>query len=203
MSYPPSPPQALSVTETLFRNIRVYVENSCRNIISDEYGTLLTASGAELRYDLCDRFDSYFLNATMFWKKGLHHEFCHALDKAFALVKQILRAEHPRTLACFLEVFIHLIQTGFPAVTSILRKFIKDMSMEVVSEGHPWRQICWVLGKIDLESIEQALAQMWECTADTFDNVLGLSSRLAVAVRLNYIKRVPGIKDYREEERLL
>lgn len=130
-------------------------------------------------------------------------EFRRALSKASALIEQILRAEHPRILACLLEVFIHLIQTGLPEVTSILRDFIKKMSAEVTREGDPWGQICRLLDELDSESLDQAMAQAWKCTTDTFDSELGTLNRLAVSVRLDYIKRVYGITDYLEEERLL
>ena len=172
-------------------------------MIFDDHGILLTPNGAELRNDLCNNFDSYCFTATMLKEKGLYVEFRRALSKASALVKEILRAEHPRTLACFLEVFIHLIQTNLPEVTSFLRNFIKDMSATVTTEGYPWGQICRLLGELDSESLNQAMAQAWKCTTDTFDNTLGTSHRLAVSVRLDYIKRVYGITDYLEEERHL
>ncbi|KKY13893.1 hypothetical protein UCRPC4_g06909 [Phaeomoniella chlamydospora] len=136
-------------------------------------------------------------------EKGLHVEFGRALSKASALVEQILRAEHPRTLACFLEVFIHLIQNGLTAVTSLLCEFIKEMSAKVIRKGHPWAQICQLLGELDTESFADAMAQTWKCTTDIFDIELGPFSRLAVSVRLDYIKRVYGITNYGEEERLL
>ena len=199
----PSPPQVLLVAEELFHNIKVYFEDSCQNMIFDDHGTLLNLNGADLHNDLCNEFDSYCFTATMFKGRELHVEFRHALSKAFALVEQILRAEHPRTLACFLEVFIHLIQTGLPDVASILRDFIKKMSEKVTRGGHPWGQICRLLGELDSEPLDQAMAQIWKCTTDAFESELGASSRLAVSVRLDYIKRVYGFKEYLEEERLL
>ena len=199
----PSPPQVLLVAEELFHNIKVYFEDSCQNMIFDDHGTLLNLNGADLHNDLCNEFDSYCFTATMFKGRESHVEFRHALSKAFALVEQILRAEHPRTLACFLEVFIHLIQTGLPDVASILRDFIKKMSEKVTRGGHPWGQICRLLGELDSEPLDQAMAQIWKCTTDAFESELGASSRLAVSVRLDYIKRVYGFKEYLEEERLL
>ena len=199
----PSPPQVLLVAEELYHNIKVYFEDSCQNMIFDDHGTLLNPNGAELHNDLCNEFDSYCFTATMFKGRELHFEFRHALSKASALVEKILRAEHPRTLACFLEVFIHLIQTGLPDVASILRDFIKKMSEKVTRGGHPWGQICRLLGELDSEPLDQAMAQIWKCTTDTFESELGASSRLAVSVRLDYIKRVYGSKEYLEEERLL
>ncbi|KAH6985586.1 hypothetical protein EDB80DRAFT_231815 [Ilyonectria destructans] len=197
----PSPPQALLVSENLFHNIKVYFENSCRNMNFDDHGNLLTPNGAKLDNALCNDFDSYCFTATMLIGKGLHVEFRRALSKASALVEQILRAEHPRTLACFLEVFIHLIQTGLPKVTSSLCDYIKRMSAKVTRKGHPWGQICRLLGELDSESLDQAMAQIWKCTTDIFDSELGTFSRLAVSVRLDYIKRV--VTNHLEEERLL
>ncbi|KAI1358861.1 hypothetical protein F5Y08DRAFT_320864 [Xylaria arbuscula] len=172
-------------------------------MILDDHGTLLTPNGAKLHNDLCNDFDSYCFTATMLIEKGLHVEFRRALFKASALVEQILRAEHPRTLACFLEVFIHLIQAGLPEVTSFLRDFIKRMSAKVIRKGHPWGQICRLLGELDSESLDEAMAKAWKCTTDIFDRELGIFSPLAVSVRLDYIKRVYGITNYLEEERLL
>ena len=88
--YSPSPPQVLLVAEELFYNIKVYFEDSCQNMIFDDYGTLLNLNGAELYNDLCNEFDSYCFTATMFKKRELHVEFRHALSKVFALIEQIL-----------------------------------------------------------------------------------------------------------------
>ena len=106
-------------------------------MILDDYKTLLTLNDAKLHHDLCNDFDLYCFTATMLIEKRLHVEFCRALFKASTLVKQILRAKHPRTLAYFLKVFIHLIQTGLPKVTSFLCDFIKRMSAKVTKKGHP------------------------------------------------------------------
>ncbi|KAK4148588.1 hypothetical protein C8A00DRAFT_47595 [Chaetomidium leptoderma] len=167
----------------------------------DDDGNLLIPNGAKLDNALCNDFDSYCFTATMLMEKGLHGEFRRALSKASALVEQILRAEHPRTLACFLEVFIHFIQTGLPKVTSSLCDYIKRMSAKVTRKGHPWGQICRLLGELDWESLDQAMAQIWKCTTDTFDSELGTFSRLAVSARLDYIKRV--VTNHLQEERLL
>ncbi|KFY63875.1 hypothetical protein V496_03613 [Pseudogymnoascus sp. VKM F-4515 (FW-2607)] len=189
------PPQDLLVHEKLLWNIKGYFEMSCRSMKFDNYGDLLTPYGANLIND----FDSYCFTATVFQGKGLLIEFRRALSKACALVEEILRAEHPRTLACFLEVFIHFIQTGLPDITSFLCRLIQATSARVNKEGL-WGQICQLLGKANSESSGQAMAQAWNLMTDTFDSELGASSRLAVSVRLDYIKRVYGATDYPEEE---
>ncbi|KAH8587637.1 hypothetical protein B0O99DRAFT_641252 [Bisporella sp. PMI_857] len=201
VSHSPSPPQVLLVSENLFHNIKVYFENSCRNI--DNHGTVRAPDGTELLYDLCNDFDSYCFTATMLIQKSLYVEFRRALTKASALVERILLVEHPRSLACFLEVFIHLIQTGLPEVTSLLRDFIKGMSAKVTRKGHPWGEICRLLGELDSESLDQAMAQIWKFITDIFGSELGTFNPFAVSVRLDYIKRVYGSTNYLEEERHL
>ncbi|KAF2844438.1 hypothetical protein T440DRAFT_326381 [Plenodomus tracheiphilus IPT5] len=98
----------------LLHHIAVYFENSCRNMIFDSRGTLLTATGDKLHNSLCDDFDSYCLTATMFKDKELYDDFRLAISRASGLVKEILRAEHPRTLACFFEVSPILYKTSSP-----------------------------------------------------------------------------------------
>lgn len=195
-------PHDLLVHEKLLCNIKDYFEMSCRSMKFDNYGNLLTPYGANLIND----FDSYCFTATVFKEKRLLVEFRRALSKACALVEEILRAEHPRTLACFLEVFIHFIQTRLPDITSFLCRLIQATSARVNKEGL-WGQICQLLGKANSESsgqaMAQAMAQAWKLMTDTFDSELGASTRLAVSVRLDYIKRVYGAINYPEEEVLL
>ena len=164
-------------------------------------GTSSLPNGAKFDNALCNHFNSYCFTATMLMVTGLHVDVRRAISKASALVEQILRVEHPRTLACFLEVFIHLIQTGVPEVTSSLRDYIKRMSANVTRKGHPWGQIYRLLGELDTESLDQAMAQIWKCRTDIFESELGTSSRFAVSVRLDYIKRV--VTNHLEEERLI
>ncbi|KAK3045509.1 hypothetical protein LTR09_012917 [Extremus antarcticus] len=201
LSRSPSPPQALLISEHLLRDIKVYFEDCCRKMVFDENEILLSPDGAEFRNDLCTDFDSYCFTATMLKEKGLHVEFGCALSKASALVRDILRAEHPRTLTCFFEVFLHFIQTKLPELAFALLGFVKDMSAEVNGKGNPLSQICWLLAELDPASLAPVMAQAWRCTTDTLDGVLGTTHRLAVSVHLDYAKRVTT--DHSEEERLL
>lgn len=197
----PSPPQTLWALENLFYNVNLYFQDSCRRMNLDHRGNLLTPNGAKLDNALLTNFDSYCFTATMLLEKGLYVGFRLALSKASALVEQILLDEHPRTLACFLEVFIHLIQTGCHEVVITLCDYIKRISVQVSRERRPWGQICQLLGDLDTELLDQAMAQVWKCTIDTFDNELGTLSRLAISVRLDYIKRV--VTNQYDEERFL
>ncbi|KAI6345155.1 hypothetical protein MCOR25_011049 [Pyricularia grisea] len=194
--YSLSAPQPLLVFEELLYNTKLYFQNSCCGMSFDKDGNLLNSTGAKWDNSLCSDFDSHCLTATILAKKKM--KFVPILSKAFSLVEGIVRAEHPRTLACFLEVFIHLIQTNNHQVASCLRRYIGEISKTITTTDHPWRQICWLLGQQDLTS--EAMAQIWQCMTDTFDNNLGPLSRFAVSVRLDYTKRVA---DPTEEEQVL
>jgi hypothetical protein len=198
MSRSPLPPQALLVPEHLFRTIKGYFEASCQKMNFNEHGILVDRNGTRLNDDLCNDFDSYCFSATMLI--GRRKEFVCALSKACALVKQILQAQHPRTLACFLEVLIHLNQSGLPDIANRIRHFIGSMSASVVTDGQSWGRICQLLRELDPNSLCESLAQIWKCTADAFESELGISSRLAISVRLDYLKRVYGVTKQLEEE---
>lgn len=94
-------------------------------------------------------------------------------------------------------------QSGLPDVASCLRSFVQGMSACVIGKEHLWGEICHLLGELDSRSLDQALAQCWKCLADTFDSELGPLSRLAISIRLDYIKRVYGTTNHPEEERIL
>ena len=196
----PAPHQDLLIAETLMRDVKIYFENTCRTMKFDDQGTLLNLEGTEFHNDLCSNFDSYCFSATKFKEKRSFVDFRVAFDKAFSLVQPILEAEHPRTLACFLEVMIHFIQVGMPAAASTILRFIQQMS--VIRKKQSFARLSWILADLKSNSL-LAMAQIWKCVVDTVESELGPRSRFAISVRLDYIKRVYGHSEYREEERLL
>lgn len=202
VSSSPSPSLAFSIPENLYRHITVYFEECCGKMVFNENEILLSQDGAELRNDLCTEFDSYCFTATMLKEKGMYIEFHGALSRASALVNPILRAEHPRTLACFLEVLIHLLQTGLSEVAVLLRNFIKEMSVKTSGKEGIWSRIFQLLDETDLDCLAHVMTQGWICITDIFNRVLGPSHRLAVSVRLDCVKRMM-IADHSGEERVL
>lgn len=185
----------------LLRSVTIYFEYSCQNLNLDAQGVLLTRDGVKRGNDSCDSFDSYCFSATLFAQNGKMDEFSQALDRACTFVDDIRREEHPRALTCFFEVFIHLNQSGLAGFTLSLLKYVR--SLYGVRGEHPLCRIYQLLHEVDQEILNQAMATAWRCTSDVFDRMLGQCSSLAVSVRLDYIKRVHGVEDYVEEERLL
>lgn len=170
-------------------------------MIFDEDQILLRPDGTEFSNEMCSNFDSYCFTLTMSKDQPL---FAHRLlSRAKTLVPEIIRAQHPRTLACFLEVCIHLIQAGNSRVALSLLELVQRESRRIITTCHPWVHVCRLLGQVDLDTIEEALTQVWKCNVDTFGEHLGHFNRLAMAVRLDYMKRVYGITEPRIEEQLL
>lgn len=202
LPYTPHPPQVLQATENMFYATRLYFEDICPKMTFDDQG-ILVKEGTIITNDLCNDFDSYCFTATMLFERKEYSEFAGCLSKACALVKSILQAQHPRSLTCFFEVLLHLIQNGLLDVAITLCRFINAMSAEVIGDRQPWGRICRLLGELDSDSLYSDVVEVWKCIADTFDNKLGTSSRLAVSVRLDYVKRVHGATNIFEEERKL
>ncbi|KAF4955046.1 hypothetical protein FSARC_11953 [Fusarium sarcochroum] len=167
----------------------------------DDDGHLLHPADAKSSNTLLSDFDSYCFTATMLVEKGRPVKFRRAISKATALIGQILLAEHPRTLSCFFEVFIHLIQTGLPSAASYFCRYIKTISEKFIRNDNVWGQICGLLGELESTSLDEAMARVWECITAIFERNLGALNRFAVSVRLDYIKRVNT--DHLEEEQQL
>jgi hypothetical protein len=74
------------------------------------------------------------------------------------------------------------------------------MFAKVTKKGHPWGQICRLLGELDSESLDQAIAQIWKYITNTFDKELRTFSQLAISVCLDYIKHVYKITNYLKKE---
>lgn len=194
-----SPPLARSVLEDLLMATKDYFEISCQKMKFNEDRHLLDPSGTKSNNGLCNDFDSYCFTATQ--SKG--DEFRLALSEATRLIPQILQVEHPRSLPCFLEVFIHLGQVGMSDVAHMLRAFIRQWSVVVIRERKLWLQMCQLLGDLEKESLEGAMPQIWKCITDTVNRSLEPSHPLAVSIYLDYVKRVHGATDLPEEERRL
>ena len=193
--YSPSSPRSLLVTERLFFSINAYFDGRFR-IQPIAPGTLSLPNHAP-------DFETYCRNAAEFLRLGSTDKFRRELSKATNLVQGLLRAEHPRTLDCFLEVFLSLLRAGYPEIASLLRDFIGKMAATVIVRKHPWGDICRLISELDPESLEQVLVQSWRCTINAFENNLGPFNQLTLNTHLQFIHHVYASTDLLEEERLL
>jgi hypothetical protein len=201
----PSSPRSLLVAERLFFSINVYFDGSfrIRPWITDESHSTPIAPGTLSLPNHAPDFETYCRNAAEFLRLGSTVKFRRALSKAINLVKDLLLAEHPRTLDCFLEVFLSLLRVGRLEIASFLRNYISEMAAIVIAREHPWGHICRLISMLDTESLEQALIQSWRCTINAFENSFGPFNQLTLGAHLQFIHQVYASTDLLEEERLL
>jgi hypothetical protein len=176
ISRSPSPPPTLLVPELLLVKIKTYFEGSIESEIwiTDESGystNIASATATDLGKPI--NFRTYIRMAAELLEMGSLVEFRRVLSKAFNLVEELLREEHPLTLCCFLDVIVHLLQRGRPEIVSLLRSYIKGMATRILPREKPWGHICRLMGMLGGEFLEQAIVQCWKCTHDTFKHGLG------------------------------
>lgn len=167
------------------------------NMDLDESRTHCNPDGTKVLYHLCNNFDSHCYTATMLNKKGSTAEYQRAISKAYNILPQILPGEHPLTLGCFFEVFIHFIQTGLPDLTTF---FLTRIRNKAGQENNRWSQILRLLGELDVESRHLDMAAAWKHTAEIIHRTLH-GNAVAISFRLDIVKRVYGTTD--KEEPLL
>ncbi|KAF4547289.1 Hypothetical protein D9617_48g089500 [Elsinoe fawcettii] len=190
VSRSPQSPQVHETPETFFRVIHTYFEVTCKNMVFGNDETLLAADGVARRNDLCVTFDSLCYKATMLYESGSFGDFGCALNDAFGLLETVLKEEHPRTLTCFFEVLLLFTRSGLPEVALKLGSQIEALTDHTIHRGRLWRQVCQLLGRLDPETMTSAVERGWSCITDTFSDVLGSTHRLAISVRLDYMKRI-------------
>jgi hypothetical protein len=206
ISYSPSSPQTLFITEHLLFSIKAYFDGSfdSKTWITDENGYCKTITpAATIVPDYRHDFSKYCGIAGELVEKGSYVEFRRVLSKAFNLVQDLLRAEHQRTLGCFFEVFLYLMRKGLTDIVSLLCNYISKMATNVIAKEHPWSHICRLIGMLNMESFEHSIIQSWKCTIDAFEKGLGQFNPSTLGFYLQFIHLVYGSKDRLEEERLL
>jgi hypothetical protein len=128
----------LSVIATLLSWTGITVHAAVIPTITDQNGYCRTMNTADaIIRNYSDDFRTYSLMAVALVKNGLSIEFRQVLSKAFNLIQDLPRAEEPRTLDSFLEVFLYLIQKGLTEIVSMLREYINKMSINIIARDRP------------------------------------------------------------------
>jgi hypothetical protein len=198
-----SPPPTLLAPELLLSRIKIYFEGSFESgtWTTNESGYIdnITSPGTKLSVHPNDFLDYIWISLGLV-QMGSLVEFRRVLSKAFNLVQEILRAEHPITLCCLLVAIFDLLREGHPEIVSLLRSYINKMAKNTIGSGNPWGEICRLMGMLEGESLEQALVQCWKCMHDTFKHSLGQfnPSTIYVFTKLNQLTL-----NLLEEERVL
>jgi len=202
----PSPLKILYIPEELFRNIKSYYSGSFENghWINEECGNGALYKVSNLPdSDRRNEFLGYCYMAADLRARGSFVEFRRVVSKAFGLVENILRSNHPRTLDRLFESFLYLVNNGLLEVALLLRDYIRDLARHNTSTVQPYGRVFRLIGTLDDNSLGQTIARSWKCNNDALDDGLGQFSDPGLLARLNYIQNVHGARDSLEEERLL
>ena len=119
--------------------------------------------------------------------RGSFVEFRRVVSKAFGLVENILRSNHPRTLDRLFESFLYLVNNGLLEVALLLRDYIRDLARHNTSTVQPYGRVFRLIGTLDDNSLGQTIARSWKCNNDALDDGLGQFSDPGLLARLNYI----------------
>jgi tetratricopeptide (TPR) repeat protein len=201
-----SPPGVLLVSENLFTSISIYAScYLCRGMCSKtpkgDYSAI-TSDGTVI-VDSCEDLWVYLCLAAQFAKCRSPVEFRRVLSKAFGLVREIITAQHPRTLNTIFLILHMLTQNGLFDVRAVFCRYLGEMAKAVVVRNHPWGNICRLVALFDTEAFDESLVQYWRCTIDAYERSLGLSNPFAVEAKSDFTWNVYGSTDLPKAEKLL
>ncbi|KAH7419376.1 hypothetical protein BKA64DRAFT_737571 [Cadophora sp. MPI-SDFR-AT-0126] len=202
----PTPSKTLYIPEQLFRTITTHYATSFVNghwINGRGDNDALCKVSSLPDPDRRNEFLGYCYMAADLRARGSLVEFRRVVSKAFGLVENIIRSNHPRTLDRLFESFLCLMHNGLLEVAMLLRDYIRDLASHMSSTVQPWVQIFRLIGTLDDCSLEHVIPRSWQCNNDALDDGLGQFSDLGLLARLNHIGSVHGSSDSQEEERIL
>ncbi|KAF8860520.1 hypothetical protein BDZ45DRAFT_724467 [Acephala macrosclerotiorum] len=201
----PSTPLAILVPERLLLTIKTYVNGSFekKTWLLDDDGDLTSLMILQNGGYMClPDFDDSYCAAAEFLEMGLYSEFRRTLSRAFNLVKDIVRSEHPQFLEYLLDCLLFFKREQHQDINDLLVRFVCEIAT-LCGPQHPLVQICQLIARLEPETFEQVIIQSWECTIDDFGRIIGLSNTACLKARTAFISGVHGFLDLLEEERLL
>lgn len=199
----PSAPPSLQVPERLFFTIQTYMYGCFEKGIwaTDEKGycSVVRYTQGEVIPDPVD-FANNCNTALSLLTNGSIVEFRRTLSKAFEIVKDCVRIEHPGTVENFLDVFLYITQVGYTEIGEMIRRFISQLASELYGKHHPLVHVCLLFRMLENESLTISLAQLWRVLLGTFKKKLGVFHRSTIAGEIDFTRRVTKFSDPLEAE---
>jgi len=202
-----SPPN-LHITEDLLHSINLYISGMYAQKLwkpvrnGDHH--ISSAIEHESQQTL-DKFYSGCMAAFSLLQAKSYVEARRVLSSACSLVRSVVLSSHPETLSRFLDIFYDLQHGKFGPlheVLNLLRNYIGRMAMEVLPRAHPWRNICYLLGKIDIKELDQTMLRSAKYMADVSGREGGKISDIYLDSQLLYIQWA-HVNQLSEEEEAL
>lgn len=202
----PQPPEILEVPEHIFTIIRDYFLGSfgagtwvANNEISDCIST--KRKGNEM-VALKNLFSHHDVACQLLDNKSFQ-EAGRVLNSAFAGIKDILTAEHPRTVGALFDLCMYLRNRRRSDIAMILLRQLAGMASVLLPSSHPLGQIWKLIGSLDPVYFEQTLITAWQSALDRLEAVLGPLHYSTLRSRLEYIQMVESLYGLSRSETLL
>ena len=180
----PGSPANLRMTESLVYSITSYINGMYDQRIW--LPELVYSAGEDLSlggryvvtedFQTVNKFYASCASAMSLIKEKLFVEARRTLSSACSSVRQILESGHPDTLRYLIGSYYLFIRDGpgpLEDAATILRDYIGRMATIILPKGHPWRQICELIGSIDQKQLNQVLLMSMELITDIYDIQLG------------------------------
>lgn len=204
----PVSPKDLRITEDLLFSINSYISGmyNQKAWLPVRYDYLDTSSDrqGDARQTL-DKFYAGCMSAFTLLQAKSFVEGQKVLSNACSLVRSIILSSHPETLGRFLDIFHDLQREKFGPLTEVLnllRSYVGRMAMEILPRGHPWRNICCLLGRIEMSNLDQTMLVSIKSVADVSAKEGGRFSNVHLRDQLLYVQWAHG-NHLSEEERAL
>jgi hypothetical protein len=145
-----------------------------------------------------------------------HHDVaCQLLDKksfedagrvlnsAFAGIKDILTAEHPRTVGALFDICMYLRNRRRSDIANILLRQLAGMASVILPPIDLLGQIWKLIDSLDPVYFEQMLITAWQSTLNQFEAALGPLHYYTLRSRVEYIQMVECLYGLSRSETLL
>jgi hypothetical protein len=107
---------------------------------------------------------------------------------AFGHIKDIMHAEHPRTVGAIFDLSMFLRLRGRPEIANVLIRQFASLAGTVPSSSHPLSRIFSAVARLDDEDIEAASRRVWTCALDRPDEALGPLHYTSLRPRTEFIQ---------------
>jgi hypothetical protein len=125
------------------------------------------------------------------------------LNSAFAGIKDILTAEHPRTVGALFDICMYLRNRRRSDIANILLRQLAGMASVILPPIDLLGQIWKLIDSLDPVYFEQMLITAWQSTLNQFEAALGPLHYYTLRSRVEYIQMVECLYGLSRSEALL
>jgi hypothetical protein len=135
--------------------------------------------------------------------KRSFNESGRELSNASIGIREILSAEHPRTLGSLFDLIMLLRGRRRPEIARIVVGQFAAMAAVVLPATHHLGLVCRLLTNLDPAQFELVAVTAWQSAVDQFESILGPMHYSTLRCRLEYIQIAESIFGHKRAEFIL